>query len=787
MRIFLPAIFLPCFLAPTLRAQDDDLADALREFDSRVIVVGKVRENPLASMLARDARADLRAANLRDAKAWEPVKTKADWEAFRDSRLQALRASLGTFPPPPKDLKVRVTRTHRGDGYAVDNIVFESRPGVLVTANLYRPTKAAESMPGMILVHSHHRPKHVGQRQDMAMTWARAGCLVLIPDLLGHGERALHPFQNADAYDQPFKVEMQDYWFRYDLGMQLHLIGDSLMGWMAYDLSRGVDVLLGHKGVDPKRIIIVSEPAGGGDVAAVTMALDLRITAGVINNFGGPQPESPYPLPRDADQAFDFAGGGSWESTRNLRLSARDGFLPWMIVASAAPRKLVYLHEFYWDKGNDPVWKRLQKVWSLYDAADSLAGFAGRGFVVGSAPENTHWLPSNRELLYPTFKRWFDIPDPKAEYSLRRPESELLCLTPELVREMRQQPVHELIAKLGEDRAREARAKLQNLKSVEAQQQVRTDWVTLLGNIEPAMPRRIDFDLEDALIEKVRVERHHLSVEPGIVVPLVVLIPPHAKKGKLPLVVGVAQGGKQEFFLKRFEVLAALLREGIAVALPDVRGTGETSPGSGRDRRSTATALSATAFMTGETLLGARLRDLRSTLRFLKQHPDIDAKRIALWGDSFAPPNSADDVLRIPHGVDRRPDACEPLGGMLALLGALYEADIRAVYVYGGLSSYATALASPFCYVPHDAIVPGVLTTGNLCDLAAALSPRPLRLSALVDGSNRTLARSALEKTYQPTRSAYRAGNVEESFVLEPDAPTTNQLTRWFATHLRAK
>ena len=45
--------------------------------------------------------------------------------------------------------------------------------------------------------------------------------------------------------------------------------------------------------------------AGGGlprgVPAAVAMALDARITGGVITNFGGPQPESPYPLPRDAE------------------------------------------------------------------------------------------------------------------------------------------------------------------------------------------------------------------------------------------------------------------------------------------------------------------------------------------------------------------------------------------------------------------------------------------------------------------------------------------------------
>ena len=42
---------------------------------------------------------------------------------------------------------------------------------------------------------------------------------------------------------------------------------------------------------------------------------------------------------------------------------------------------------------------------------------------------------------------------------------------------------------------------------------------------------------------------------------------------------------------------------------------------------------------------------------------------------------------------------------MLALFGAIYDDDVRAVYAHGGLASYATALASSFCYLPHDVVV----------------------------------------------------------------------------------
>src|SRR5437016_429278 len=67
--------------------------------------------------------------------------------------------------------------------------VYEGRPGLLVTANLYLPAAPAEKMPGILIIHSHHNPKTQGELQDMGMLWARLGCAVLVMDQLGYGER----------------------------------------------------------------------------------------------------------------------------------------------------------------------------------------------------------------------------------------------------------------------------------------------------------------------------------------------------------------------------------------------------------------------------------------------------------------------------------------------------------------------------------------------------------------------------------------------------------------------
>jgi hypothetical protein len=742
----------------TACAEDKDaLATKLRELDTRVIPADSELGKQLGRMLAKDVRARIQEANERESKAWRSIKTKADWERYRDQRIRALRDSLGEFPPVPKEMKVVVKATHTGDGYRCENLILESRKGVLVTANLYAPAEPPKSMPGILIVHSHHNPKTQGELQDMGMIWARAGCLVLVMDQLGHGERRMHPFIDQKSYPEAFRPSRQDYYFRYNLGMQLHVIGDSSIGWMVWDLMRGVDLLLSRKGIDKDRIILLGSVAGGGDPAAVTAALDPRIAAVVPFNFGGPQPETVYPLPKNAEDAFNYAGGGSWESTRNLRLSARDGFLPWVIVGAMAPRRLIYAHEFSWDEERDPVWRRLEKIYGFYDARDHLTFSHGRGKVTGKPPESTHCNnigPEHRKAIHAALKRWFDIPEPDPKQKLkRRPAESLLCMAHD-AGALRRALKNGILA-VGEERLREARKRLGTLAPEERRKQLRRDWSRLLGDPQPG-DRTKTLSSKSVNLGDIKVERIALEVEPGIVVPLLLLVPPRKADARLPVVLGVCQEGKSTFLTKRADAIEALLEEGIAVCLADVRGTGETKPtGDSRGRTSVSTSLSSSELMLGRTVLGLRLRDLRSVLKHLRGRADLNAKRVALWGESFASPNPVGSRRDVPWDAEKLPDQSEPLGGLLTLFGALFEDDIHAVYARGGLLGYATLLGDLFFYLPHDVIVPGALLAGDLRDVAAALAPRALHLEGLVVARNSTVRIGFLKAAYESVRESY--------------------------------
>jgi dienelactone hydrolase len=740
---------------------------------------------------AADLRARLRAANRRENAAWRALKTREDWERYRDARLDELRDSLGVFPPAPKDLKVRVTRTLAGEGFKIENLAFASRPSLVVTANLYLPDPPRASMPGILICHSHHNPKTQGELQDMGMTWARLGCVVLVMDQLGHGERRQHPFTDASQFPGAFKPGRQDYYFRYNVAAQLHVVGESLIGWMVWDLMRGVDLLLARPGVDRERIVLLGAVAGGGDPAAVTAALDRRIAAVAPFNFGGPQPETKYPLPKDAEDTFNYAGSGSWESTRNLRRSARDGFLPWVIVGAAAPRGLIYAHEFAWDPARDPVWKRLEKIYDWYGARDRLVSVAGRGAVTGKPPESTHCNnigPVHRRQIYPALKRWFGIPEPDREYQKRRPAEDLICLNAEAEAALKPRPVYQLAAQLGAERAAAARQRMSKLKPKERAERLRQEWARLLGTVEPPESLLAEV-LHEKKLGEVAVQRLALGYPqgkgPNLILQVMLLLPPHGEKERLPVVIGLAQEGSAGLLRQRADLIAALLKGGVAVCLPELRRTGETK--AGRGRAGAATSFSATEWMLGETVLGGRVRDLRLVLTALRNRRDLDANRIALWGDALAPVNAAGDNLAAPLDAAKLPHQAEPMGGLVALFGALYEPGVRAVYARAGLSGYRALLRSPFLYVPHDALVPGALTAGDLCDVAAALAPRPLRLEGLVDGLNRRVPAQEQVDTYALARAAYVAAGSQEALSLGVEPAAAEEVARWLLAQLRKK
>ncbi len=703
--------------------------------DPRVVTADDPHAQDLPQMMARDAKKRLQDTHLRETRRFAEITTRQQWEVYRDERIGRLKAALGAWPEPPSDLRIVVTKKLEGEGFTIRNLLYETRPGLWVSANLYLPASIPDTMPGIIISHSHHTAKTHGELQDMGMTWARAGVAVLVPDHLGHGERRQHDFITEKDYDNPFRVSRQDYYFRYNTNLQLSALGESLMGWMVWDLMRGVDVLLRQPHIDRERIILLGAVAGGGDPAGVTAALDPRIACVVPFNFGGWQPESR--VLENPERDFAWFGDGYWESTRGLRCGARDGFAHFVIVGSVAPRKVIYAHEFAWNATTDPAWPRLQKIFAFYDARDSLRVVSGKGAVTGPAgPDNTHCThigAVHRQGIYPALKDWFGMPIP-TEYRQRLPADELLCWNSKAIKELKPKKLHEILAEHAQQRLAE-RERTPPQSAAASRDSLRREWGQRLGAIEPAAQPQVTERSREA-IPGGTLSRWVCEVDPGIVVPLLLMTPKNAP-GRVPVVVMVSSRGKQAFFPTHGEAMAAFLKAGIAVCLPDVRGTGETQPGSSAARGSARTSISQTNLILGQSVIGSQLRDLRTVIRWLAAREEIDGEKIAVWGEAFHTPNEKTRQLAVPLDAANFPHIAEPGAPLLALLAGLYEVNVVLIYTHGGLAKYASLFDQPYVYVPHEVVVPGIVAVGDIPALVGALAPRPVWQEAVIDATNR--------------------------------------------------
>jgi dienelactone hydrolase len=722
-------------------------------------------------MVADSLRLRLAEVADREKRAWQEVHSRADWDRFRDQRIMALRNWLGPFPERTP-LRAAVTRrANYGHGFAIENVVYESRPNLLVTGNLYLPEKPEGKVPAIVVVHSHHAAKTQSELQDLGMTWARGGTAVLVIDQLCAGER---------SQSQPWPRE--SYFGRYALGNQLLLAGESLMKWMVWDLMRGIDLLLERPYIDAKRIVLLGAVAGGGDPAAVTAVLDPRVAAVIPFNFGEAGPEEHYTLgPRGYDFETAWPGWGEWETTRNMGRSAADQYFPWLVCAAMAPRFFLYSFEIGWpqDVEHEPAWARYKKVFEWYGARDHLAEVHGFGPFPGPG-ECTNVGTYVRQGIYPVLKRWLNIAEPAVEYHDPLPDSDLVALTPAIAFQRKPQAASALAASVARERLAGSRSRMASLPVEARRAALQRALREKLGDIEPRANPPVQA-LWTRTAGPARAEAFAIETEAGIKVPVILLKPASASPGRAPLVLAVSQVGKSRFLAERGQDVKTLLENGVAVCLADLRNTGEISATA--DRSPGSMELAATEMMLGRTLLGSQLKDLRTVYRYVSTRPDIDAGRIVLWGDSVAEMNSPDFEFDQSPGQVAGPfeqHQGEPNGATLALLAALYEDSVAAVAARGGLVSFLSVLEDRFSHVPQDAIVPGLLEIADVDDIVASQNSRPVLLEGLIDGRNRPVAEARLQSEFAA------ALKTSQQLVLRSQGPDS-ALPEWLISQCRRK
>ncbi|HZR66720.1 MAG TPA: acetylxylan esterase [Terriglobales bacterium] len=203
-------------------------------------------------------------------KVWEQIRTEADLIHVQEKLRAHLRAALGGLPEKKTLLNSRITGRIQMNGFHIEKLIFESLPGIYVTALLYVPEDSARKHPA-ILVPSGHSPDGKLYYQALCQRLVQRGYFVLSWDPVGQGERS--QFWDAKNHKSHYNLICAEHAV---LGNLAYLAGTNLARWEVWDGIRAVDYLLTRPEVDPERINITGT-SGGGFQTALIAALDPRI------------------------------------------------------------------------------------------------------------------------------------------------------------------------------------------------------------------------------------------------------------------------------------------------------------------------------------------------------------------------------------------------------------------------------------------------------------------------------------------------------------------------------
>jgi hypothetical protein len=451
-----------------------------------------------------------------------------------------------------------------------------------------------------------------------------------------------------------------------------------------------------------------------------------------------------------------------------------------VICASVAPRRFIHAHEFAWDRERDPVWKRYQKIWDFYGAQDNLAFTHGTGALTSKDPPGSHCNnigPLHRANIHRAFAAWFGIKAIEAKD--RRSAEELACWTPAARDQLKPPSIFNVMMTHGVSRMADSIPRCLRPTKGSDVDATRRRWNELFGApvvISPAGVKEIDQE-KRARGTCVTLD---INTEREIRVPATLMLP--AIKEKAPCVVAFAQAGRSTLLKERSQAFEKLLADGVAVCVVDLRGFGETRPGSSRGRGSSATSISASEQMLGGSIIEGQLRDLAAVLGVLADRPKIDAERIALWGESFAEPNIEADSRDAPLDAEKLPRIGEPAAGDLAELATLFLPGIQAVVSRGGLFHHGELVGGPSIYLPHDSLLPGIVAAGDRFVCYGFSRSPALRVERPIDSRNR-VAKAALEPRLpriQEARTTLALPPLEIQFEYSPDA----DIAAWLAKAL---
>src|SRR3989475_6869855 len=203
-------------------------------------------------------------------KDWAQIRTEEDLLRIQQKLEKELLAMVGGLPSQKTPLNPQITGKVPMNGFHIEKLIFESLPGVYVTALVYVPENGTKTHPA-ILVPSGHSKNGKVHYQALCQRVVQRGYVVINWDAVGQGERS--QFWDAKTGKSRYNLICAEHAV---LGNLAYLAGTNLARWEIWDGIRALDYLLTRSEVDPDRINITGTSGGGFQTAHIA-ALDRRI------------------------------------------------------------------------------------------------------------------------------------------------------------------------------------------------------------------------------------------------------------------------------------------------------------------------------------------------------------------------------------------------------------------------------------------------------------------------------------------------------------------------------
>lgn len=583
-------------------------------------------------------------------------------------------------------LNARVTGTVERPGYRIEKLIFESRPRLYVTANLYVPA-AAGRRPAILSPLGHSvNGKAWPSYQKLFSNLARKGYVVLAYDPFGQGERIEYPGARPGQSALGGGTAEHEY-----AGRRLVLLGANLGLFRAWDGIRGIDYLLTRAEVDPERIGCCGQ-SGGATVTQFLAALDSRMRVAVVSegnteNLAHADVEPPGSAD-DAEQNIVPALARGID-----RADLLYAFAPKPVLITVTLHDAGHTYSPEYVASSLDAFDEYKRVYGLLEAGDRVS--------IQATTEAHGYVYEMRRATYAWFNRYFDMKDADdGETSQAVEKDETLFVTPtgfvstsfggetalSLTRQMAE-AIH-TPAPLGEDDVR---------KRIRA----------TLGIEESRGDRLAGRVLATIRKPGYRAEQFEFTSDQEIRTPGWVLTPDNAGPST-PTLLYVGEGSAWSSVAEDAFAEQLCAKGGCRIAVIDVRGRGDCAiayPPRGRfyfpNRIPNEAYLTWFTLMLGRPLLGGQVYDTLRALDYLRSRPDAGGA-VSLVGDG-------------PHGV-------------IALYAAALDGRVGRVALRQTVADYRSLALAERYTQPFGIYAYNILREYDLPDVARAAAPRPVLL-----------------------------------------------------------